>query len=147
MKYLTALIALLMLAGCASTRRAVNTYQMQQDSTYSSVQRLDSLFRAIMQRDSTYQRDSIYIREKGDTVTKYVERTKYRIVTRTDTLYRDRIRTDTLYINRTDSVTVEKPVYIEKQMKWYDKGFIWVGRLCCLAAILWALFLYLKRKF
>lgn len=147
MRYLTALIALLMLAGCASTRRAVNTYQMQQDSTYNSVRRLDSLFRVMMQRDSTYRRDSIYIWEKGDTVTKYVERTKYRIVTRTDTLYRDRLRTDTLYINRTDSVTVEKPVYIEKQMKWYDKGFIWVGRLCCLAAILWALFLYLKRKF
>jgi hypothetical protein len=147
MRYLTALIALLMLAGCASTRRAVNTYQMQQDSTYNSVRRLDSLFRVMMQRDSTYRRDSIYIWEKGDTITKYVERTKYRIVTRTDTLYRDRLRTDTLYINRTDSVTVEKPVYIEKQMKWYDKGFIWVGRLCCLAAILWALFLYLKRKF
>lgn len=147
MKYLTALIALLMLAGCASTRRAVNTYQVQQDSTHSSTQRLDSLFRVMMQHDSIYQRDSIYIREKGDTITKYVERTKYRIVTRTDTLYRDRLRTDTLYINRTDSVTVEKPVYIEKQMKWYDKGFIWVGRLCCLAAILWALFLYLKRKF
>lgn len=147
MRYLTALIALLMLAGCASTRRAVNTYQMQQDSTYNSVRRLDSLFRVMMQRDSTYQRDSIYIWEKGDTVTKYVERTKYRIVTRTDTLYRDRLRTDTLYINRTDSVTVEKPVYIEKQMKWYDKGFIWIGRLCCLAAIFWVLFLYLKRKF
>lgn len=147
MRYLTALIALLMLAGCASTRRAVNTYQMQQDSTYNSVRQLDSLFRVMMQRDSTYRRDSIYIREKGDTVTKYVERTKYRIVTRTDTVYRDRLRIDTLYINRTDSVTVEKPVYIEKQMKWYDKGFIWVGRLCCLAAILWALFLYLKRKF
>lgn len=116
MRYLTALIALLMLAGCASTRRAVNTYQMQQDSTYNSVRRLDSLFRVMMQRDSTYRRDSIYIWEKGDTVTKYVERTKYRIVTRTDTLYRDRLRTDTLYINRTDSVTVEKPVYIEKQM-------------------------------
>ena len=62
-------------------------------------------------------------------------------------MYRDLLRIDTLIVVRTDSVTVEKPVYIEKQMKWYDKGFIWVGRLCCLAAILWALFLYLKRKF
>lgn len=41
---------------------------------------------------------------------------------------------------------VEKSVFIEKPIKWYDKGFIWVGRLCCLAALLWALFLYLKRK-
>ena len=141
MRYLTALIALLMLAGCASTRRAVNTYQAQQDSTHSSTQRLDSLFRVMMQRDS------IYIREKGDTITKYVERIRYQLERRTDTLYRDLLRIDTLVVVRTDSVTVEKPVYIEKQMKWYDKGFIWVGRLCCLAAILWALFLYLKRKF
>lgn len=147
MKYLTALIALLMLAGCASTRRAVNTYQVQQDSTHSSTQRLDSLFRVMMQHDSIYQRDSIYIREKGDTITKYVERIRYQLERRTDTLYRDLLRIDTLVVVRTDSVTVEKPVYIEKQMKWYDKGFIWVGRLCCLAAILWTLFLYLKRKF
>lgn len=136
-----------MLAGCASTRRAVNTYQTQQDSTYNSVQRLDSLFRVMMQHDSIYQRDSIYIREKGDTITKYVERIRYQLEKRTDTLYRDLLRIDTLIVVRTDSVTVEKPVYIEKQMRWYDKGFIWVGRLCCLAAILWALFLYLKRKF
>lgn len=147
MRYLTALIALMLLAGCASTRRAVNTYQVQQDSTHSSTQRLDSLFRVMMQRDSIYQRDSVYIREKGDTITKYVERIRYQLERRTDTLYRDLLRIDTLVVVRTDSVTVEKPVYIEKQMKWYDKGFIWVGRLCCLAAILWALFLYLKRKF
>ena len=147
MRYLTALIALILLAGCASTRRAVNTYQVQQDSTHSSTQRLDSLFRVMMQHDSIYQRDSIYIREKGDTITKYVERIRYQLEKRTDTLYRDLLRIDTLIVVRTDSVTVEKPVYIEKQMKWYDKGFIWVGRLCCLAAILWALFLYLKRKF
>lgn len=142
-----AIVFLLMLAGCTSTRRAVNTYQMQQDCTYKNVYRLDSLFRAKAKLDSIYQRDSIYIREKEDTVTKYVESIKYRILMRADTLYRDRIHTDTLYINRTDSVTVERPVYAEKQMNWYDKCFIWIGRLCCLAAILCALFLYLKRKF
>lgn len=137
---------LLMLASCGSMRHA-STTRIDRDSTYMSTQRLDSLFRAIAQHDSIFVRDSIFIREKGDTVTKYVERTRYRYKTRTDTLYKDRLLRDTVFINRTDSVTVEKPVYIEKPIKWYNKAFIYCGRLCCLAAILWALFLYLKRKF
>lgn len=145
MKHLAWLVCVLLLTGCATTRKA--TYQVQQDSTYNASHRLDSLFRVMLQRDSIYQRDIIYIYEKGDTVTKYVERTRYKLETRTDTLYRDRLRIDTLVVTRTDSVRVEKPVYIEKQLRWYNKGFIWVGRLCCIAAILWGLFLYLKRKF
>lgn len=145
MKHLAWLVCILLLAGCTTTRKA--TYQARQDSTYNASHRLDSLFRVMLQRDSIYQRDSVYIYEKGDTVTKYVERTRYKLETRTDTLYRDRLRIDTLVVTRTDSVRVEKPVYIEKQLRWYNKGFIWVGRLCCIAAILWGLFLYLKRKF
>ena len=100
-----------------------------------------------MQRDSIYQHDSIFVREKGDTVTKYVEHIRYQYKLHTDTMYRDRLRIDTLFINRTDSVTVEKPVYIEKPIKWYNRAFIWGGKLCCIALILLALFLYLKRKF
>lgn len=146
MKQLFALLIILLLTGCANTRRVV-AYQIKQDSTYTSSQHLDSLFAAILRRDSIYQRDSIFVFQKGDTVAKYVEKIKYKLEQRTDTLHINTARVDTLYINRTDSVTVEKPVYVEKQMNWYDKCFIWAGRLCCLAAILCALFLFLKRKF
>lgn len=145
MKHLAWLVCVLLLTGCTTTRKA--TYQVRQDSTYNASHRLDSLFRVMLQHDSIYQRDSIYIYEKGDTVTKYVERTRYKLERLTDTLRVERWRIDTLVVVRTDSVRVEKPVYIEKQLRWYDKGFIWVGRLCCIAAILWGLFLYLKRKF
>lgn len=145
MKPIIVFISLLMLASCASTRHA-STARIDRDSTYTSTQRLDSLFRAIMQRDSIYRRDSIFVREKGDTVTKYVERVRYQYKTRTDTVYRDRTVRDTVFINRTDSVRVEKPVYIEKPIKWYNQAFIWCGKMCCLAFILWVLFLYLKRK-
>lgn len=147
MKCLITILSLLMLTGCASQRHATTINRVNRDSTYASTRFLDSLLRVIMQRDSTYQRDSIHIYEKGDTVTKYVEHTKYKLVTRADTVYRDRIITDTVYINRTDTVEVERPVYIEKQIKWHQQAFIWVGKLCCLAAIFWAIFLYLKRKF
>lgn len=145
MKHFAIIVSLLLLASCASQRIA-STYQVDRDSTYTSTYNLDSLYRAIFQRDSIYKRDSIYVYVKGDTVTKYVEKELYRWRTRTDTVYRDRWRVDTMYVERIDSVTVEKPVYIEKQIKWYNQGFIWLGRLCCIAFILWVLFLYLKRK-
>ena len=146
MKNLITLLSTLLLMGCASTRYA-STTQISRDSTYNYAQQLDSLYRAIWQRDSVYKRDSIYICEKGDTVTKYVEKTLYKWHTHTDTVYRDRWRADTLYIERTDSIMVEKPIYIEKQMQWYNQGFVWLGKMCCIALILWVRFLYLKRKF
>lgn len=146
MKHFVFIVSLLMLASCASTRHA-STTRIDRDSTYHNAHRLDSLYRAFWQRDSVYKRDSIYIYEKGDTVTKYVEKTLYKWRTRTDTVYRDRLRVDTLYIERTDSATVEKPISIEKPIKWYNQGFMWLGKMCCIALILWAIFLYLKRKF
>lgn len=146
MKHFVFIISLLMLVSCVSTRHA-STTRIDQDNIYDYARQLDSLYRAVWQRDSVYKRDSIYIHEKGDTVTKYVEKTLYKWQTRTDTVYHDRLRTDTLYIECTDSVIIEKPVYIEKPIRWYDRGCIWLGRMCCIALILWAVFLYLKRKF
>lgn len=146
MRKLLLTILLLILAGCAS-QRATTTHQVERDSVYYSRAHVDSLFKAIWQRDSVYRRDSIIIYQRGDTVTRYVEKEVYKWRNRTDTVYRDRLRVDTVYMERTDSVHVEKPVYIEKPIKWYNQGFIWVGRLCIIALILWVLFLYLKRKF
>lgn len=139
-------LAVIMLASCAGPRIA-STVSDSRDSTRVSAQQLDSLYRQLMQRDSIYHRDSIYIREKGDTVTCYIERTRYAYKLRTDTLYRTRIKCDTIYVERTDSVKVTQPVYIEKPVKWYDAGAVWLGRLCIITLILWAVFLYLKRKF
>ena len=87
------------------------------------------------------------MREKGDTVIIYKEKLVYQYKERNDIDSKVKRSTDTVYINHTDSVYVEKPYPIEKQLKWYDTGFLHLGRLCCIAAIFWALFLYLKRKF
>lgn len=147
MKQIICIVAiLLMLASCA-THKVVTQNSVSNDSTYISASRLDSLYRVLTNNDSIYRRDSIYVYAKGDTLTKYVERITYRERVRTDTAYRYRLRVDTMYIERVDSVAIVKPVYIDKPCKWYDKGFLWIGRLCCIAAIFWALFLYLKRKF
>lgn len=146
MKHLLFILVALILASCASQRRASEVTK-ESNSEYITRQHLDSLFTASMRRDSVFMRDSIYVFQKGDTITQYVERIRYQYKNRTDTLFRNIVACDTVFIERTDSVAVDRPVYIEKPLKWHQQGFIWLGKLCCLAAILWALFLYLKRKF
>ena len=145
MRHLFFILAAILLASCASTRYA-STRDESRDSVRVSTRQLDSIFARLMQRDSLFIRDSIYVREKGDTVTKYVERVRYQYKLKTDTLYKYRTLRDTTYIERVDSVQIKQPVYIEKQIKWYNQGFIWLGKLCCLAAVIYALFLYIRRK-
>ena len=146
MKHLIWILIALCLVSCAGPRYT-STATTKQKSDYINTLRLDSLFKSAMQRDSIYIRDSVYIHEKGDTVTKYVEKERYRYIILTDTIYRNIFYSDTVYIERTDSVGVEKPYFIEKRLKWHENCFLWLGKICRIAAILWALFLYLKQKF
>ena len=143
MKHILWIVALLMLMSCAATRKA----STEVTDNYRSTEKLDSIFITAIQRDSIYLHDSIYVRETGDTVYKYVEKLRYKYVNSVDTLYRTIVRVDTAYVERTKVEIREKPMYIEKQVKWYNKGFMWLGRICCLSAILWAILLYIKRKF
>lgn len=67
----------------------------------------DSIYIKQMQRDSIYQHDSIYIREKGDTV--WMEKYRY--------IYRDKVVRDTMYVNSTD--TIREPYPVEKELtRW-----------------------------
>lgn len=87
--------AVLMIASCGAVRTQIQTVY-QRDTTYITNTRVDSTFR----------RDSVFIREKGDTVYIYKEkvRERYRIVR--DTLYRSKV--DSVYIDREREVKVEK---------------------------------------
>ena len=119
-------VILLTLASSCSPR-IVEHIRYQHDTTY------------VVRRDSVrfYDRDSIYIREKGDTVYKYVEKWRWR----------DRVRVDTFYRTRVDSVAVEreKIVEVEKPLsgwrKWQIGAFWWL----CVAVVL--LLLWTFRKF
>lgn len=95
---LVVLFVLCLLASCRQVRYVpVVTYKT------------DSVYLQQVKRDSIYQRDSIYVREKGDTVTVY--RDRY--------LFVDKLVRDTLYVNRTDSVRVPYPV--EKSLtRWQE---------------------------
>ena len=134
------ILLLLILCGCASAREVVIDVS---DSTNHVAHERDSSHVSTRERDSIYQRDSIYIYQKGDTLYKYVGQIIYKWRTRTDTTTKYVEKVDTLYKERERVVTLPTA----QPIKWYNQGFIWLGRLCLIALILWAIFLYIKRKF
>lgn len=101
--------------------------------------RTDSIYINQVQRDSIYRHDSIYIREKGDTV--WVEKYKY--------LFVDKLRHDTLYLSRTDSIRVPYPVEKEltrwQQMKLELGGWAF-GIIIAFALIIVGWMIYKSRK-
>lgn len=99
----------------------------------------DSIYINQVQRDSIYRLDSIYIRDKGDTI--WVEKYKY--------LFVDKLRHDTLYINRIDSIRVPYPVEKEltrwQQMKLELGGWAF-GIIITAALIIVGWIVYKSRK-
>ena len=95
-KIASSLLLLILLVGCKSIR-------------YVPVEttKTDSIYVSNVERDSIYLLDSIYIREKNDTV--YLERWRVKYV--------ERLSRDTLWKERVDSIRVPHPV--EKPLtKW-----------------------------
>lgn len=71
--------------------------------------RYDSVMIEKLMRDSVFVRDSVYLKEKGDTVYKYKDRLVYvyRNLTDTFTVYRDR--------------EMEVPVPVERELTWWER--------------------------
>ena len=139
------LLILLLMVSC-SPKQEVTQQTSSLDSTYKAVVRLDSVIITMAKADSVYIHDSIYVVQKGDTVTRYVEKTRYQYK------YIDagekviEIIHDTCFVTKRDSVINTIKVPVEKPLKWYDNTFMTIGRLFCLAILLWILFYYLFRK-
>lgn len=91
------------LAGCSTQYVPVETV------------RTDSIFIARLQRDSIFIRDSVYTKEKGDTVFKY----KFKIV------YKQVLQRDTMLTVRRDSIPI--PIPVEKKRTWWEQTKIDVG--------------------
>lgn len=100
-------ILLLLLTSCGSCRHVSSTLSHTRDSLRHASLRADSLARITGLHDSIYVHDSIHIIQRGDTVTRYVERTRIRNVWHADTVRILRQLSDTVYIERTDTVSVE----------------------------------------
>lgn len=123
----TAFILLLLLLFCAScSPKIVERIVVQRDTLQ------------VHHRDTTYHRDSIYIREwmKGDTV--YVDRFRDRYV------FQDRWRDSVSVREVHDTTRVE--VKVEKELNWAQKAkigtFPWL-LLALIGAVLWIFRKYL----
>ena len=115
------LFILSLIAGCKSHERVVVVETVRADTL--------RLSRNI--RDSVWLHDSIYIRDKGDTM----------FIERWHTRWRDRTVHDTTYVSKTDSVPVPYPVEVRvpRELSWWQRlrmhagGFslsllsIWIG--------------------
>lgn len=89
--------------------------------------RYDSIFLSKMQKDSIFVHDSLFIKEKGDTV--FVDKYKY--------VYKTIIKTDTMTIERVDSIRVSFPVEKKlsrwQQVKMDFGGYLMAGVVVYLA--------------
>jgi hypothetical protein len=131
-KLLLLTLLALSLAGCRTMKEVqiATTDVRQMATSVAAREKTDSVY--------IYQRDSIYIRERGDTV--YMDRWH------TNTVYRDRVRTDTLRV--TDSVRVMVDNVIERvqgQSSWasFER---WCGRALMALVVLTGIYFILKWK-
>ena len=101
MKTVYVILTILLASAICSCRtvKYVPVETVRTDTVYSNYSRMDSIF----------VRDSVYIKQKGDTVTEY--RYKY--------VYKYKDHTDTLYISSRDTVSVPYPV--EKKLSAWQQ--------------------------
>lgn len=101
--------------------------------------KVDTTYINKLQRDSIYMLDSVYVKEKGDTV--LIEKYKY--------LYRDKLIRDTMYISKVDSIQVPYPVEKEltrwQQMKQELGGWA-LGIILVVTLAIVILLIYRTRK-
>lgn len=118
----------LMLVGCKTTYVPIE----------KEVAKYDSIYIQSIKVDSIKEVDSVFVNTyiKGDTIFQ----DKYKYVYR----YKDKLRIDTMLVERVDSVYIEKPIMIEKQLSWWQKTKQDVGGIAIGVAI--ALLLYLAYK-
>lgn len=101
-RLLTIICAIMMLSSCGALRKQIETVYVR-DTTYISKVQVDSVFK----------RDSIFVKEKNDTIYVYKEKVRDRY----------RLLRDTIYQHSVDSVYVDKvrEVKVEKQLNAWQK--------------------------
>lgn len=120
MKKLVSLFMALLLTACATRYVPVESV------------RVDSVYSTLYHRDSIFERDSIFVAVKADTV--YFTKTQYR--------YRDRIVRDTLRVLRVDTlsrvVEVEKNLSRMEQIKMsLGEVFMWLIIAAAIVVAVW----------
>ena len=100
--------------------------------------RYDSLMIEKLMRDSVFVRDSVYLKEKGDTIYKYKDRFVYVYKNRVDTFFAEKIREK------------EVPVPVERKLTWWEVVKMeWLDRIFAaliIVALYWNLKEWLARR-
>ena len=100
--------------------------------------RYDSMMIEKLMRDSVYVRDSVYLKEKGDTIYKYKDRFVYVYKNRVDTFFAEKIR------------EVEVQVQVERKLTWWERVKLnyaeWVIAVLVAIALVYALRQWLERR-
>ena len=119
------LIVLALLTGCTRTVKSVvethdtifvsRSDMRKTDSVVSTdnkalISRTDSVFSVKSRRDSVIVRDSVFVKEKGDTVYIYKERWRTKVVADKDTIVKT--KTDTILLYKDSEVTVHDTVFV-----------------------------------
>nr|DAH91579.1 MAG TPA: hypothetical protein [Caudoviricetes sp.] len=127
--FLSGLVAFAMLAllvtSCGAARKQVETIYLR-DTTYISKVQVDSVFK----------RDSIFVKEKNDTIYIYKEKVRDRYRLLRDTVYRHKV--DSVYIDKVREVKVEKELTAWQRFRL--RGF-WI-----LAAIIGGYLVWRNRR-
>ena len=116
------LFSAIILVGCTTTK-------------YVPVEnvKVDSIYVAKIERDSIFERDSVFVAVKADTV--FFSRVQYR--------YRDRIVHDTISVQCSDTVT--KVIEVEKSLSyWQQKKIQMAEAIFWLAPLLAGVFVFRK---
>ena len=100
--------------------------------------RYDSVMIEKLLRDSVFVRDSVYLKEKGDTIYKYKDRFVYVYKNRVDTFFAEKIREK------------EVPVPVERKLTWWEVVKMeWLDRIFAalvIVALYWTIKEWLARK-
>ena len=78
--------------------------------------RHDSVVTILHHRDSIYQHDSVYIKEKADTL----------LIERWHTRWREVVSHDTLYMSKVDTIRI--PVPVERKLTRAERNYITIGK-------------------
>lgn len=120
-RLLTIVCAAMILSSCGALRNQIETVYVR-DTTYISKVQVDSVFK----------RDSIFVKEKNDTIYVYKEKVRDRYRLLRDTVYQHSV--DSVYVDKVREVKVEKQ--LNAWQKFRLRGF-WVLTAMVGGYIIW----------
>jgi len=124
----TSIFTILLLCFCSSCKTP----------QYIPVETVKTEYRDKIVKDSIFRYDSVFVKEKGDTL--IMERYRY--------LYRYKIVRDSVFVN--DTIRVPYPVKVVKEVKkpltsWQNFQ-VWCGRIALVSVLFLLLYFVRKRK-